>query len=99
MKILLLNQAFYPDVVSTAQYLRDLALGLVERGHQVSVLTSDRAYDHPERRFPKRELWRGVTIHRISATGFGKGAKWKRAADFGSFTVHSGLRLAFLPRH
>ena len=30
MKILLLNQTFYPDVVSTAQHLTDLAVALAE---------------------------------------------------------------------
>ena len=40
MKFLLLNQTFYPDVVSTAQHLADLAVGLVERGHEVTVVAT-----------------------------------------------------------
>ena len=98
MKFLLLNQTFYPDVASTAQHLTDLALRLVERGHEVTVVTSRRAYDHPEKQFPKRELWRGIQIYRIGSTGFGKGAKWKRAADFGSFILSCCGRLFTLPR-
>jgi len=98
VKILLINQAFYPDVVSTAQHLADLAVGLAERGHQVTVVASRRAYDHPETQFPKEETWRGIRICRVASTGFGKGAKWRRAADFASFSALCSLRLAMLPR-
>jgi colanic acid biosynthesis glycosyl transferase WcaI len=99
MKILLLNQVFHPDVVSTAQHLSDLAAALVERGHQVTVVTGRRAYDEPEKLFPVRETWRGVRIYRISSTRFGKKTKWRRAADFASFIVNCCARLLFLPRH
>ncbi len=99
MKILLLNQTFHPDVASTAQHLSDLALGLTARGHEVTVVTSRRAYDHPEKYFPKRETWRGIQIIRIGSTGFGKSAKWKRAADFASFLLLCTLRIVSLPRY
>jgi glycosyltransferase involved in cell wall biosynthesis len=98
LKILLLNQTFQPDVVSTAQHLTDLALALQARGHEVTVIASRRAYDDPTRRFPKSEVWRGIKIERIASTGFGKGAKWKRAADFGSFILACCWRLLWLPR-
>lgn len=99
MKILLLNQVFYPDVVATAQYLGDLAAALAARGHEVTVVSSRRAYEHPETIFPARETWRGVKILRIFSTRFGKKSKWRRAADFASFLFFSCLRLLFLPRH
>lgn len=99
MKILLLNQAFYPDVVSTAQHLGELAAALAEKGHEVTVVTGRRAYDDPEKLFPARETWRGVRIFRVFSTRFGKQAKWRRAADFASFIVNCCARLAFLPRH
>lgn len=99
MKILLLNQVFYPDVVATAQHLSDLAAALTQRGHEVTVVSARRAYEHPETVFPARERWRGVNIIRVYATRFGKGAKWRRAADFASFLFGCGARLLFLPRH
>jgi glycosyltransferase involved in cell wall biosynthesis len=99
LTFLLLNQAFYPDVASTGQHLADLALGLVARGHQVTVVTSRRAYDQPETRFPKTETWRGIRIYRVGSTGLGKGAKWRRAADFASFILACCWRLARLPWH
>jgi colanic acid biosynthesis glycosyl transferase WcaI len=98
LKILLLNQTFYPDVVSTAQHLSDLASSLVERGHQVTVITGRRAYDEPKRIFAARETWRGVHIIRVFSTRFGKAAKWRRAADFASFIFSCCFRLLFLSR-
>jgi colanic acid biosynthesis glycosyl transferase WcaI len=98
LKFLLLNQTFYPDVMATGQYLQEVALDLAARGHEVTVVTSQRAYDHPEKRFPKRETWRGIQIHRVASTGFGKTAKWRRAADFASYMLCCTVRLALLPR-
>jgi colanic acid biosynthesis glycosyl transferase WcaI len=99
MTFLLLNQTFHPDLMATGQYLTEVALRLVERGHQVTVITSRRAYDHPATQFPAREIWRGVHIYRVGSSGFGKGSRWRRAADFASFTALCALRLAFLPAH
>ena len=99
MKILLLNQAFHPDVVSTAQHLGDLSAALVENGHEVTVVTGRRAYDDPGKIFPAREDWRGVDIFRVFSTRFGKTNQWRRAADFASFILCCCARLAFLPRH
>ena len=64
-EILLLNQAFYPDSVSTGQHLSELAVALAERGHQVTVITGRRAYDDPEIISPDRETWRGIQIFRV----------------------------------
>lgn len=99
VKILLLNQAFYPDVAATAQHLTDLALELRRRGHEVAVLTSRRAYNDPNRLFPSSECWKGIKIHRLIGTGLGKDAKWKRALDFASFGIKCALRLIFSPRY
>src|SRR2546425_387265 len=76
-RLLLLNQTFHPDVMATGQYLAEVALRLAERGHEVTVVTSRRAYDDPQTLFPRNEIWRGIRIIRIGSTGFGKGAKWK----------------------
>jgi len=97
MKILLLNQAFYPDVVSTAQHAGDLAMRLTQAGHDVTVVCSSRGYDNPGVRFAKRERWNGVNIIRIGSTGFGKATKWRRAMDFGTFMASCAFRLCLLP--
>ena len=98
MKILLLNQCFYPDVVSTAQHLTDLATSLASRGHKVTVIASDRGYDDPSIRFKRRERWNGIDIIRIPAASFGKSSKWRRVLNFGSFMLLCSLRLLMLRR-
>ena len=98
MKILLLNQCFYPDVVSTAQHLTDLATALSSRGHEVTVVTSDRGYDDPATRFKQRERWQGIEIIRIPSLSFGKDGRWRRAFNFGSFILVCSLRLLTLRR-
>jgi glycosyltransferase involved in cell wall biosynthesis len=96
LKFLLLNQCFHPDVMATAQQLTDLAVGLVEKGHDVTVVTSDRGYDNPSQRFPRRETWNGIKIIRISSVALGKKGKWRRAVTFASFMANCGLRLLLL---
>jgi colanic acid biosynthesis glycosyl transferase WcaI len=98
MRILLLNQCFYPDHVSTAQHLTDLALALVERGHRVTVLASRRGYDDPTQCFKARETWHGIDVIRIPTLGLGKAAKWRRVLNFASFLFFCFARLMFLPR-
>ena len=98
MKVLLLNQCFWPDVVSTAQHLTDLAVELTERGHKVTVVAGDRGYDNPSKRFPRRETWRGIEIVRISALCHGKQTRLIRGLNFGSFLVNCTFRLLFLSK-
>jgi len=85
-------------VVSTAQHLSDLAVELAKRGHSVTVIASDRGYDNPKMRFPRREIWQGITIIRISTLALGKETKWRRSLTFGSFLLNCALRLLLLPR-
>ena len=98
MRFLLLNQCFYPDVVATAQHLTDLAAELADRGHEVTVITGDRGYDDPARRFPRRERWKKITIIRVPSLSLGKNSRWQRALNFASFLVACGLRLLALKR-
>lgn len=98
MRITFINQTFYPDVVSSGQHLADLALRLAERGHQVTVVASQRAYDDPGRIFQKQETWNGVQIIRVFTTGFGKRAKWRRAVDFVTFLCSCSWRLFMMTR-
>ncbi len=98
MRILLLNQCFYPDVVSTAQHLTDLAVELAAQGHSVTVLASRRGYDDPTTRYAPRETWKGISIIRIPSLGLGKRSKWRRILDIASYWVSCMARLAMLGR-
>ena len=85
-------------MVSTAQHLTDLATALASRGHKVTVIASDRGYDDPATRFPRREQWNGIEIIRIPSLSLGKSSKWRRALNFGSFLFVCTLRLLALKR-
>jgi len=98
VRILFLNQTFHPDVASSAQHASDLAAKLAERGHDVTVVCGRRAYDNPGEKYAAREVWHGVQIRRIASLGLGKKARWRRAADFGSYLASCVLHLATLPR-
>lgn len=69
MKILLINQTFYPDTTATAQQIFDLARHLVGEGHQVRVLCSRNAYEDPRRTYAAREIYEGIEIHRVRSGG------------------------------
>ena len=44
MRILFINQFFWPDTAATSQYLTDLARFLVEQGHEVQVIAGQSSY-------------------------------------------------------
>ena len=98
MRLLLLNQCFYPDVMATAQQLTSLAVALRERGHEVTVVASARGYDDPSRQFPRRETWKGISINRIWTINLGKTSRLRRALNFMSFLASCVWRLLTLPR-
>lgn len=97
-RILLLNQAFHPDVVATAQVLTDLALEFARLGHEVTVIAGRQGYDDPGRLFPKSERWGGIRIERVGALALGKANRWRRALNFASFLIACAARMARLPR-
>jgi|SRR5262252_6566176 len=99
MKILLLNQCFWPDVVATAQQLTMLARRLSERGHEVTVITGRRGYDDPTQVFPARQNLAGIQIVRIPSLSCGKGNRFGRALVFGSYLLACAARLLITPRH
>jgi colanic acid biosynthesis glycosyl transferase WcaI len=98
MKILLINQCFYPDVVSTAQHTGDLASALAESGHEVTVIASSRGYDDPALRFERKETWNGIRIFRVPCLPTGKGKRWKRTLNIGSFFLTCFARLLLMRR-
>lgn len=83
--------------MATGQQLTGLALGLREQGHGVTVITSDRGYDDPAVKFPRREQWNGIDIIRIPSLALGKKSRWRRALNFLSFLFFCSLRLLLLP--
>ncbi len=93
MRILLLNQFFWPDSAATSQFLTDLARGLAERGHSVYAISSEGAgYALEDLSEPPP-----VTIHRVRTTRFVRGALG-RVLSYASFFLSCFARGMTVPR-
>lgn len=99
MKVLLINQVFYPDSVATAQHLTDLALYFRKQGVEVTVVTGNRNYERREIVYASREEYHGIQIHRVGSTGFGKKSFFHRLVDAVTFDLALLLKLLFIPKH
>ncbi len=96
-RIFFVNRYFFPDLSATSHLLTELTLDLAERS-EVHVVTSRLKYDDPAARLPLREQHRGVSIHRVWTTGFGRYSLLGRAVDYLTFYVTCALRLMWLVR-
>jgi colanic acid biosynthesis glycosyl transferase WcaI len=94
MKILLLNQFFWPDSSATSQLLTDLARSLAAEGHEVTAISSDSggyAVSASNRDTPP------VSIHRVKALPFVRGTLG-RLLSYLSFYVSAAARGLLLPK-
>ncbi|HZG54801.1 MAG TPA: glycosyltransferase family 4 protein [Pyrinomonadaceae bacterium] len=98
MRLLILNQFFYPDHSAISQLMTDLAESLVERGLSVTAL-SGRGLYNGGKTLPPREEYRGVRVERAWATSFGKRSVAGRLADYFTFYLGAAWKLLTLPRH
>jgi colanic acid biosynthesis glycosyl transferase WcaI len=80
MRILLLNQFFWPDSAATSQFLTDLARGLAARGHEVEAICAAGGYAPEDASNPEPP----VTIRRVQTTKFVRG-KLGRVLSYASF--------------
>jgi glycosyltransferase involved in cell wall biosynthesis len=84
-RIIFLNRFFYPDHSATSQILGDLAFYLADIGRDVHVVTSRQIYDAPATRLEPEETIRGVRVHRVSTTRYGRSGLVGRSMDYLSF--------------
>jgi glycosyltransferase involved in cell wall biosynthesis len=98
VRLIILNQFFYPDHSATSQLMTDLAESLVGRGFEVTALAGRGRYNGGGG-LPAREEHRGVKVERAWATGFGKGSVAGRLADYLTFYLGAAWKLLVLPRH
>ena len=92
MKILFLNQFFWPDSSATSQLLTDLARELAERGHTVTVICTEGGYAPSAIGGPP-----GVRIERVKALPFVRG-RIGRVLCYLSFYPSALMRALLLPR-
>jgi glycosyltransferase involved in cell wall biosynthesis len=96
-RLIFLNRYFFPDHSATSQILSDLAFHVAAGGADVHVITSRQLYDDPHARLAACEKVKGVHIHRVRTTQFGRSALLGRGFDYVSFyasTLHALIRLA-----
>ena len=99
--LLILSQVYPPDPASVGQHMADVAAAMAARGHRVVVLTSDRGYDDPTERFPRRERMGEVEVRRLPLSSFGKRSMLVRILGgllFALQAVWVGLRLGRIDR-
>lgn len=101
MRVLVVSQYFWPENFR----INDLVVGLVERGHEVTVLTGQPNY--PQGRFfsgygffgPRRQNHAGVDVIRVPLLPRGSGGGWRLALNYLSFVFFACLGVLFsLPR-
>lgn len=100
MKVLIVSQYFWPENFR----INDLAAGLVERGHEVTVLTGIPNYPQGEF-FPgygcfkkTREEYKGVRILRVPLLPRGNGSGLRLALNYLSFAFSACLLAPILCR-
>ncbi|MBV9679245.1 MAG: glycosyltransferase, partial [Acidobacteriaceae bacterium] len=92
MRVLLLNQFFWPDSAATSQLLTDLARGLAERGHEVHAICAEPGYALQDETNPPQ-----AQVHRIPSVRFVRGPLG-RVASYASFFLGSAWRGLRVPR-
>lgn len=98
MKILIVTQYFWPESFR----INDLALGLKERGHEVTVFTGKPNY--PAGKFSEgysffnkgTEMWNGIKVIRAPLIPRGKGGGVRLFLNFISFAFFGALKAYFL---
>lgn len=98
MKIILVNRYFYPDESATSRLFTSLGEALAKQGHTVHVVASSLLHDNPAHELPAHERTRGLVIHRVRSTRFGRGRLSGRALDYVSFHLSSFVTLLRLLR-
>jgi glycosyltransferase involved in cell wall biosynthesis len=98
MRIIILNQFFYPDHSATSQLMTELAESLTEQSVQVTALAGRGLYNGGERLAPREEHG-GVRIERAWSTSFGKRTTLARVSDYLTFYLGAFWKMLRLPRH
>lgn len=102
VKILFLHQHFAPETVGTSTRAVEIVEYLVQRGHEITVITG--IPSHPStirngevsRKQPRRETLYGADVHRVWAFGStGADVFWRRMLTYASFMVLGGFKALF----
>ena len=96
--MIFINRYFHPDLSATSEMLSDLAFALSELGMSVTIITSRLRYEDGKALYSPSEIIRGVQIHRVWTSQFGRFLLLGRSLDYLSFFFAAGWRLWRLAR-
>lgn len=100
MRILIVSQYFWPENFR----INDIAIGLQEKGHTVTVLTG--LPNYPEGKFypgysffsKSKEVWQGIEIIRARHLPRGRGNSFLLLLNYISFVLSASLKAWWLPK-
>lgn len=93
MRVIFINRYFFPDHSATSQLLSDLAFDLASRGCDIQVITGGQLYTDPRAALLSDEVIRGVRVHRVRTSRFGRARPWGRMLDYLTFYASATWRL------
>lgn len=94
-KLLILSHFYPPDPASVGQHMADAAREMARRGWNVKVITSDRGFEDPSKKYPRRETLDGVDVKRVRWSSFGKRTIPLRALAMLMFMLHCIVAVLF----
>lgn len=97
MRVLILNQFFYPDISATSQLMTDLATDLAQQGAMVTALCSNGSYVAGQS-FPSSEMHGAVRIERAPVIAFDRTSLLRRVGSYLSFYISAFWRILRLPK-
>ena len=97
-RVIFLNRFFFPDHSATSQLLSDLAFHLAGVGFDTHVITSRQLYELPDAQLASNENVRGVHVHRVATTSFGRSTLWGRSVDYLSYYFSTSRALFALTK-
>lgn len=97
-KTIFINRYFYPDHSATSQLLSDLAFDLAHRGQDIHVITGGQLYNDARASLPDEETIRGVQVHRVRTSRFGRARLVGRLLDYLTFYIGATWKLRRLMR-
>lgn len=103
MKILLLNQHFYPEIAATSQLAYDLAQDLVHNHFSVTVVTGlpsylDTEITHHTTPILRQEVYQNIQIYRVWTTSLNRHSKCGRIINYLSFYFFAFWKLLWVQR-
>jgi colanic acid biosynthesis glycosyl transferase WcaI len=84
-RVIFVNRYFFPDHSATSQVLSDLAFHFAATGYEVHTIASRQLYDDPDAALSATATVKGVNVHRVASTRFGRAALAGRTLDYASF--------------